>query len=168
MRALITTASKHRSTAEIAEEIGRVLRDHGLEVEVLSPDRVDAVDEFAAVVVGSAVYAGHWLEPALTFVERFGSKLAVRDVFLFSSGPIGDPPKPAEDPVDVAEVMAVTKARSHRVFAGKLDRARLGFGERAIVAALRAQYGDYRDWDEIRAWAGEIAGALSEVGKDKL
>jgi menaquinone-dependent protoporphyrinogen oxidase len=165
MRVLVTAASKHGSTAEIADEVGRTLRGHGLEVEVLPPDQVGSVDDYSAIVVGSAVYAGHWLAPALTFVERFESKLAQRDVFIFSSGPLGDPPKPAEDPVDVTEVMTATKARSHRVFAGRLDRGSLGFGERAIVAAFRAPYGDFRDWGEIRAWADEIAEAVTALSK---
>jgi menaquinone-dependent protoporphyrinogen oxidase len=61
----------------------------------------------------------------------------------------------------VAEVMKVTGARGHRVFAGKLDKAMLSFPERAIVGALRAPYGDFRDWDEIHSWAEEIADSLT-------
>jgi menaquinone-dependent protoporphyrinogen oxidase len=81
-------------------------------------------------------------------------------VWLFSSGPVGDPPKPEEDPVDVAELLAQTNAREHRVFAGKLVRRQLSFPERAITTALRVPEGDFRDWTEIRRWAAEIAGAL--------
>jgi menaquinone-dependent protoporphyrinogen oxidase len=33
---------------------------------------------------------------------------------------------------------------------------RLGFGEKAIMVAVRAQEGDFRDWDAIAAWADEI------------
>ena len=93
-------------------------------------------------------------------VERFAEELAVRPVWLFSSGPIGDPPKPDEDPVDVAEVMERTRARGHAVFAGKIDRSRLGFGERAIVSALKVPEGDFRDWDEVRTWANGIVEEL--------
>jgi menaquinone-dependent protoporphyrinogen oxidase len=39
--------------------------------------------------------------------------------------------------VDVAEILAATGAREHRVFAGKLARKRLSFPEKAIVSALR-------------------------------
>jgi menaquinone-dependent protoporphyrinogen oxidase len=81
-------------------------------------------------------------------------------VWLFSSGPVGDPPKPEEDPVDVAEVLAATRAREHRVFAGKLVRKQLAFPERAIVTALRVPDGDFRDWAAITGWAGAIATAL--------
>jgi len=39
----------------------------------------------------------------------------------------------------------------------------LSFPERAIVGALRAPYGDFRDWDVIRTWAEEIADSLVEA-----
>ena len=76
MKVLIASASKHGSTAEIAQEIGRALERHGLEVHVKEPAAVTTIDGFDAVVLGSAVYSGHWLEPALTFAERFRSSLA--------------------------------------------------------------------------------------------
>ena len=81
-------------------------------------------------------------------------------MWLFSSGPVGDPPKPEEDPVDVADLVATTNACEHRVFAGKLVRKQLNFPERAIVSALRVPEGDFRDWTEIRQWAAGIADAL--------
>ena len=81
-------------------------------------------------------------------------------MWLFSSGPVGDPPKPEEDPVDVAELLTVTGAREHRVFAGKLVRRQLSFPDRAIVSALRVPEGDFRDWTEITRWAAGIADAL--------
>ncbi len=86
--------------------------------------------------------------------------MATRPVWLFSSGPIGDPPKPEEDPVDVAGILRATKAREHRVFAGKLVKKQLSFGEKAMVLAFRAPEGDFRDWEEIKGWAVGIADAL--------
>jgi menaquinone-dependent protoporphyrinogen oxidase len=113
------------------------------------------------VVLGSAVYAGHWLEPARELAERHAEALAARPVWLFSSGPVGDPPKPAEEEsVDVSGILGATGARDHRVFAGKLDKGSLGFAEKAIVLALRVAEGDFRDWDAIRHCAREIAAEL--------
>jgi menaquinone-dependent protoporphyrinogen oxidase len=160
MKVLVTAASKHGATAEIAAAIGEVLRDAHVDAAVVPPEEVATVDSYDAVVLGSAVYAGHWLAAARELVDRAGGALAGRPVWLFSSGPVGHLPKPEEDPVDVAEIVAVTKAREHRVFAGKLVRKQLGFGERAIVVALRVPDGDFRNWPEIRSWASEIAGGL--------
>ena len=160
MRVLVTAATKYGATTEIARVIGEVLDEHGLEPTVLPPERVEEVDGYDAVVLGSAVYAGHWLKPAKELVERHAGGLAGRPVWLFSSGPVGDPPKPEEDPVDVADLVATTNACEHRVFAGKLVRKQLNFPERAIVSALRVPEGDFRDWTEIRQWAAGIADAL--------
>ena len=164
MNVLVTAASKHGATSEIAEAVAKQLIDHGLTVHVADPDDVIDLVGYDAVVLGSGVYAGHWLGAARELVDRLGADLAVREVWLFSCGPVGDPPKPDEDPVDVAPIMEATKAREHRLFAGRLDKSRLGFGEKAIIAALRAPTGDYRDWDEIAAWADHVAGQLTTRG----
>ena len=160
MRVLVTAATKYGATAEIAQAIADALGDRGLEPTVLPPEQVEGVDGYDAVVLGSAVYAGHWLKPARELTQRSAGTLAGRPVWLFSSGPVGDPPKPEEDPVDVAELMEATRAREHRVFAGRIVRKQLSFPERAIVSALRVPEGDFRDWDEISRWAAEIASAL--------
>jgi menaquinone-dependent protoporphyrinogen oxidase len=160
MKALISTASKHGSTAEIGGAIGEVLIEHGIDNDVLRPEAVTSLDGYDLAVLGSAVYAGHWMKSMRELAERFAAELAARPVWLFSSGPIGDPPKPDEDPVDVAEILEATGARGHAVFAGKIDRSRLGFGERAIVGALKVPEGDFRDWEEIRRWATAIAHEL--------
>ncbi len=160
MRVLVTAATRYGATAEIAQTIAGALGDHGLEPTVVPPEQVEGVDGYDAVVLGSAVYAGHWLKPARELVNRCGRVMAERPVWLFSSGPVGDPPKPEEDPVDIAELVAATGAREHRVFAGKLVRKQLSFPERAIVSALRVPEGDFRDWTEITRWAAGIADAL--------
>jgi menaquinone-dependent protoporphyrinogen oxidase len=80
---------------------------------------------------------------------------------LFSSGPIGDPLKPDEEPPDGTRLQAELGAREHRVFAGRLDRGRLNIVERSIVSVVKAPDGDYRDWETIRAWTATIVAALA-------
>ncbi len=167
MKVLVTAASKHGTTAEIAAEIGealrKALRDTGGEevvVDVRPVEQVGSVEGYDAVVLGSAVYAGHWLKPARELVDRQAQALTARPTWLFSSGPIGDPPKPDEEPVNATGILEATAAREQRVFAGKLDKQTLGFGEKAIVLALRVPEGDFRDGEAIRAWARGIAGEL--------
>lgn len=161
-RILVVVASRHGSTAEIAEALARDLaeegRSFGLTTFVVSADRKIAPGAFDAVILGSAVYVGRWLEAAREYATAHVEALRARPVWLFSSGPIGEPPYPPDEPHDAGTIMHLTGARGHRVFAGRLEKERLSFGERAMVTAMRAPLGDWRDWASIRAWAHEIAG----------
>lgn len=160
MKVLVCAASKYGATGEIAQAVADVLAGEGLEVTVIPPQEVSGVEEFDAVVLGSAVYMGQWMKPVRELAERQAAALAARPVWLFSSGPVGEPAKPAENPVDVSKILEATKARDHRVFTGRLVRKHLSFPDRAMVSAIRAQEGDFRNWDEIRAWATSIADTL--------
>ncbi|WP_432839535.1 flavodoxin domain-containing protein [Dactylosporangium sp. CA-092794] len=164
MRVLVIAASKHGSTTEIAELIGAVLGEEGHDATTADVGAVGGPDGWGAVVLGSAVYAGQWLRPAVHFADRHAAALAARPVWLFSSGPIGDPPIPRDEAVDVRHVVAAVQPVEHRIFPGALHRSRLGFAERALVAALRAPYGDFRDWDAVRHWARQIAADLTQRG----
>lgn len=167
MTVLVTAASKHGATREIAEAIVRVLDEHGVAAERADIDDVRDLGRYDAVVLGSAIYLGQWLEPARKFVERHADELGERKTWLFSSGPIvGDPPN--ADPADEAagrRLLEMAHAREHKLFAGKVDKSKLGLLERAAVRAARASEGDYRDWDEIDRWATEIAKQLKGDGR---
>jgi menaquinone-dependent protoporphyrinogen oxidase len=170
---LVTAASKHGATAGIARAIAKALTQHGLTVTLLAPDAVGSIEGYDAVVLGSAVYTGHWLDPAKELVARSRHELADRPVWLFSSGPVGDPSRKlvqqmGVDPVDVGDILTATKARGHRMFAGKLDRKNLGLAQRAALLAFRSLEGDFREWNEIRAWAESIAHDLAHAPTAKV
>jgi menaquinone-dependent protoporphyrinogen oxidase len=160
-RILVATASKHGATYEIGDAIAGALESKGIETVTEHAEDVTTLDGVDAVIIGSGVYAGRWLEPAKTLVERFHAELRLLPVWLFSSGPLGDTQTPDDIPWDAATMIDKSGARGHRVFAGRLVKEDLGFAERAIVRVVKAPYGDYRNWAEISAWAVEIAGALA-------
>lgn len=162
MKVLVSVASKHGATAEIADHVGEVLHRRGFETTVLHPEEVGSVENYDAVVLGSAVYAGHWLKEAKDLAAGIAVSHPLPLVWLMSSGPVGVPLKPDEDPVDVADLVEATRALEHAVFAGKIDKSKLSFGERAIAGALRVPEGDYRDWDSITIWASAIADILDD------
>jgi menaquinone-dependent protoporphyrinogen oxidase len=163
MKVLVCAATKYGATGEIANAVADVLAENGLEVTVIPPEQVGAIEQFDAVVLGSAVYMGQWMKPARELVDRSAAVLAARPVWLFSSGPVGEPAKPAENPVDVSKILQSTKARDHRVFTGRLVRKHLSFPDRAMASAIRAAEGDFRNWPEIKAWAAGIASALQSL-----
>jgi menaquinone-dependent protoporphyrinogen oxidase len=167
---LVPFASKYGSTAGIAARIAELLplTTAGRQLEVttvLQPvEHAPAPTEFDAVVAGSAVYVGRWLEPARTWVARHAATLRDRPVWLFSSGPIGAAPFPPDLPHDAEPLAQLVGARGHRVFPGRMDPALLSVGERAMVTAMRAPIGDFRDWGAIARWTEEIADELRALG----
>ncbi len=163
MKLLVSAASRHGATTGVADAIAAALTAAGVDAVVIQPADVTTLDGFDGAVIGSAVYVGRWLEPARELVERHREALTAMPVWLFSSGPVGDPPKPVEDPIDAPIMSALVGAREHRLIPGQIDKKRLGLGERAILAAVRAPEGDFRPWAEIEAWALEIVAALGEV-----
>ena len=68
-RVLMAYGSKHGATAEIAEAIGEMIREAGLDVDVLRAGAVKDLAPYAAVVLGIAVYAGRWHKEAVRFLE---------------------------------------------------------------------------------------------------
>jgi menaquinone-dependent protoporphyrinogen oxidase len=161
MRVLVAAASKHGSTREIGEEIAAELQAAGIEADYRDIDEVDDLSGYDAVVLGSGLYMGHWLEAARTFAGRHEAELASRPVWLFSSGPLGDESVTAGQPdADMTHLAKDVHARDQHIFAGRLDPDDLGFRERLIVRVVHAPTGDFRPWEDIAEWARTIAAEL--------
>ena len=124
MKVLVTAASRHGSTAEIASIIAGVLQASDIDAEAVAPEAVASVVDYDAVILGSAVYAGQWLESARAFVACHADDLATRPVFLFSSGPLGYPSRHPVEPADAIAVETTTGAMDLQVFPGRLIGAR--------------------------------------------
>ena len=163
VKVLVAAASKHGATRDIAKRIGARLETAGFESDVLSTEQAPAPDGYDAVVLGSGVYAGSWLKSARHYVDRHADSLAAKPVWLFSSGPLGDPLKPEPDEaVKADDIIKQTRAADHELLAGAVSKQDLSLAEKAIMKAVRAPYGDFRDWDSIDAWTDKIAASLAE------
>lgn len=161
MKVLVAAASRHGSTRQIAGAIAQTFIDGGIDVTVKDIADVGSLEPYDAAVLGSAVYAGHWLREARDFIHDHATELVQMPVWLFSSGPLGDPPVPRQDKaVDVEDIIDIANAREHRLFGGKLDKKLLSFGEKATVYAVGTPNGDWRDWGDIADWADYIASTL--------
>ncbi|HWJ61446.1 MAG TPA: flavodoxin domain-containing protein [Acidimicrobiales bacterium] len=165
MDVLVVQASKHGSTEVIAGLIADRLVERGHAATVFDAEAADDLDRAElgrrdAVVIGSAVYLGHWLKPARRFVDHHADELADRPVWLFSSGPLEKAPTADDEPVEVHAIEEQLDVRDHRIFNGALDRHDLNLAERAAMKLVGEHEGDYRDPEAIRAWADDIANAL--------
>ena len=66
---LVAYATKYGATEGIAAKIGEILGEEGLDVDLLSADKVDDLKPYEAVVVGSGVYIGRWRKEAAKFLS---------------------------------------------------------------------------------------------------
>jgi menaquinone-dependent protoporphyrinogen oxidase len=149
---LVTFASKHGSTAEIADALAETLRDCAVEVDCVKSGDVECLDGYDAVVLGSAVYMRRWRREARQFLHRFDAELAQRPFWVFSSGPVGDLTKVKPEWLEPSKTIATAErlgAREHVVFGG-----------RSLSSGIPAELRDQRDWEEIRAWGRHIAAEL--------
>lgn len=177
MKVLVAYATRHGATRGIAERIAETLERNGLATALVPADQATHVEDYDAVIIGGAAYAGGWLSQASAFVRRHEAVLVNRPVWMFSSGPIGtdlidakgrDVVK-ASEPREFAQFGEAIQARGMQVFFGAFDpdAKPIGLLEKLGAPFLRMPSvrkempsGDFRDWPKIEAWAEGIAAEL--------
>jgi menaquinone-dependent protoporphyrinogen oxidase len=162
---VVAAASRHGATCEIADRLAGTLENElPLGWRVVRPDLSDlrAFDEADAVVLGSAIYYGHWMRAA-AHALAYLKDAPLFDVWLFSTGPVSDVESENAQIISADSMVEAGQAIEHKVFGGRLDTSRLTWVERAVVKVVHAIPGDHRDWDEVDAWAHHIAEQLSVV-----
>ncbi|MER5467711.1 flavodoxin domain-containing protein [Streptomyces sp. NPDC002685] len=158
---LVAYGTTNGSTARIAETIAEVLRKEGMSAEAVPARSVTSVEPYDAVVVGGGLYAGRWHKDARRFVRRHGRALAGLPLWFFSSGPLDAsaserdiPPVPG-----VKRAMHRLDVTEHVTFGGCLEEGAKGFIARKIVSSGKG--GDFRDFEQIEAWAAGICTVLT-------
>jgi menaquinone-dependent protoporphyrinogen oxidase len=151
---LVAYATKHGSTHEVAETIARTLRDEGHHVDVANAADVRDINPYATVVIGGALYMGHWHRDAVAFLKRNQAALQHVPFAVFAMGP-----KTLAD-ADVAAARAQLdhelvnfqqlEPASVAIFGGVVDPTKLHFPFSRMPAV------DARDWEAIDAWARQV------------
>jgi len=182
-KVLVVVASRHGATRGIGDRIASVLEAEGLHAAVVSAKAAKDVALADAVIVGSGVYMGSWLKDGVEFLEGHYPTLRMRPTWLFSSGPLkgstkeqpGDPIENALGPATgpgsggrkrIEALEEKIHVRGHRVFYGAFDPndgpKAISEGFVRLMPAFKNVLppGDFREWNEIEAWAREIAGEL--------
>ena len=119
MHILVTAASKHGATDEVADAIAKRFETAGFTVDRVAPADVTTVDPYDAVVVGSAVYILQWMPEAHDFMERFQDELRTKQVWAFSVGMSGVPKHTKQDSHRVGPLLTHVNCRELRTFPGR-------------------------------------------------
>lgn len=163
---LVAYATLAGSTAEIAEEIGKILRKAGYTVDVKPVEEVLDIAEYTAAVIGSPIHSNAWLPEAVELVRTYRHALSKIPIAYFTSSitlGMADFPTtrrqmdacliPLRDEVYEVEPVAIEH------FAGELDFNKLPFMYRLVwpfTSGRKAKQGDYRNWHAIQTWAASL------------
>jgi menaquinone-dependent protoporphyrinogen oxidase len=163
---LVAYATAAGSTGEVAEAIGKALREGDATVDVRRAKEVTDVGEYRAVVLGTGVRAGHVYQEAATFVETHQEALSKVPVAYFvvcmtMQDDTEDARCQAGTYLDqLQEKAPVVEPVDRGLFGGAMDYKRLPLPLRLMMKAMKQPEGDSRDWEAIRAWAVGLRSAL--------
>jgi len=164
---LVAYATRYGSTQEVAEAVAATLRERGLEVELQSAGELRSVEEYQAVVLGTALYMFRLHKDARRFLARRRATLAERPVAIFALGPFNDEEKEwqgvrAQLDKELAKFPWLVPV-AKEVFGGKFDPAKLRFPYNLVPALKRLPVSDIRDWKAIHEWASDVAEKLQRA-----
>ncbi len=170
-RILIAYDTIHGSTAEVADHIGAELCARGFTVNVRFVGNVSSLEDYDAVIIGSAIYEFHWLPDARRFVRHYYAALSSKPVavFIVCSAMSQDTPE-SRDAVQKAFVSPLLNRYpaisplSIGLFGGAVDfnTNRYNLFEKFVLRILGTVLGftesaEWRDWEYISEWAQEFA-----------
>jgi menaquinone-dependent protoporphyrinogen oxidase len=169
---LIAYCTRNGSTAEVAQAMGETMKGAGLIVEVKPMVEVRSIPEGAAVVLGTALYIGHFPKEFHQFVSRFQTELSKVRPWIFVLGPTEKVRKQFAAAEEQARKelgkYAWLRPSDMRVLGGKFDPAHLNLPfPMSLVMKLPANpmrklpASDIRDWAWIHGWAQAIADHLT-------
>ena len=159
---LVTYASRTGSTVGVAEAIGKVLAERGMQVDICPMKDVEDLSPYRAVFAGSAIQGKQWLPEAMQFLQNNQVTLSQKPFAAFLvcmtlamknaeqyRGFVKDFLKPVRSHV---------KPVSEGIFAGALDIRKVPSASDRFKFRLSVLFGvwsegDHRDWNAIRSWA---------------
>jgi menaquinone-dependent protoporphyrinogen oxidase len=164
MRTLVTYASEHGSTREIAERIKDRLTDHSALADCIPINEVTDLSAYSSIVIGSAVHGVRWMPAATKFLETHAEQLKQMPVWAFSVGfPVGMPrifgkdPKVREEKKMREILQKNIPLKDHILFNGRFLKDDVGTCFGACLSLMGWKWGDSRDWEAIDAWGNGIA-----------
>lgn len=171
---LIAYCTRSGSTREVAIEMGRIMRDAGVQVEVKAMAEVQSLADEQAVILGGALYVGRFAKQFHRFLMRFARELTKTHPWIFVLGPTENVPKHFATADERARKELEKYSWLHpadvRIFGGKFDPKNVNLPFPFNLAMKlpanplhKMPASDIREWDWIRSWAKSIAEQLNAV-----
>ncbi len=188
-KVLIVFGTRYDATKRTSAEIAKVLQEANFEVKTVNAkeERVRDISEYGLIIVGSGMAMGNWTSEAEDFLKRFQKNFESKKLALFISSlkPIEEKAGKTDAVDRITKIGMQDKILKYHlkpitigIFGGVIDYNKLNFVlrkgmELGYKAQLQEQgfkedqpgYYDFRDSDEIRNWAKELAKKAQEQEK---
>ena len=180
-KALIVYGTRYGATADTSEIIADILRQEGFEVRVViaKKEKVQSVNEFELVIVGSGIRMGRWTKEPEKFLGKFQKELSKKKMAIFvccgSANPLTEGEEKTKEMEDAKTKYLEDKAAKYNLnpialgfFGGIYDFTKMSWFLRKTVSGLKPKleeagfketsgFFDTRNLDTIRNWAKEVA-----------
>lgn len=174
---LIGYATRSGSTKEIADLIGELLQRKGVRTHIVRIEDIDSIENYQAVVLGSAIRDELWLPEAIGFVRSHLEALQSKPLFYFQvcMAMHQDTPTQTQQALRYSEaVRNLAKPVDIGLFGGVLQLDTIAPVERNKLVRKGFPEGDWRDWKAVQAWVDRLVqwlyghGYLSPQGYPRL
>lgn len=186
-KALIVYGTRYGATANTSEIIADSLRKEGFEVKVVNAkeEKVQSVNEFDLILVGSGIQMGKWTGEAEAFIKKHQKELASKKVALFVScggaNPLSEGEKREQEYNNGKQKYLEDKATEFNLkpialgyFGGCYNFGKMSWFFKKTLSSIKPKLEsagykesdngyDLRDIEAIRSWAKEVANALKNV-----
>ena len=180
LKTLIAYCTRYGATASTSEEIAKILRGEGFEVDVifLKKDKVKDITKYDLVIIGAGMQVMRWCGESEKFLNKFQEKLREKNTAIFvSSGTRavfeydGDTETMekewSKNLTEKAEKYSLSPV-SIAMFGGVWDYNKMGFVWKKTMGPFKMKLQeagfeeiepgryDTRNWEEIRQWAMDL------------
>ena len=173
-RILVTYSSGYGATKEVGEEIARVVsREKPVDVELVSIDKVESVEDYHTIIVGTSIRADTILANTKDFFAANRDILSERNVAFFmvcltASTEEGKLRAMRDYLPQITESFPTIKLVSTNAFGGKIDYDKMNPVMQSLAKrVVEEKTGepsngsfDARNWQHIKNWAIDLARLL--------
>lgn len=165
---LVLYATYHGSTAQIAEFIRVKLNNGEITASVKSIEDYIDFSGYSGIIMGAPIHRGKWMEDAVEFVNKHRDKFDNLPFACFYTCMSKAKIPPSEETLDelssyqtaMRDLFPKLNPSQIGSFAGKLDYDKCNFLTKIVMWSILSknslEAGDYRDWQAIESWTGEI------------
>jgi len=182
MKALIVYGSRYGTAAEIAREIADVIKNEGIEVTLEDAKDIKKdfdISPYNLVIVGSGIKMGKWTKQSLKFLKDNKKALKERKVAIFVSCSAANEEKSRDMGLkDYLQKVAAENLESEPLDMGLFGSLYDPDSNHGLMYKMTLKFWkkdleekgfdtnkshDFRDWEEIRAWARNLADLINKI-----